>query len=159
MLHDLAAVWISLQDAEAVAGGDELGQSLMRHSRLYRACLGAHIAQFDACSKSGSDSEHVTTGSLPEASSRDYQKQKARVAEYHVVWYLCEILYLATTEEESVTSHLLDWMHMTFYPDYSLVRRIESQSVKVDADVLAELLSLTQVSLLKKLMYCLLCYF
>lgn len=121
----------------------------MRHSRLYRACLGAHIAQFDACAKSRSDSECVTAGSLPEALVRDYQKQKARVAEYHVVWYLCEILHLATTEEESVTSHLLDWMHMTFYPDYSLVRRIESQSVRVDEAVLADLLNLTQAFVLQ----------
>ncbi len=152
LAHDLGAVWTSLQDAEGGGGGggrDELGQSLMRHSRLYRACLGAHIAQLESCAKSRTDPEHLVHGSLPEEAAHAYMRQKTRVAEYHVVWYLCEILHLATTEEESVTTHLLDWMHMTFYPDYSLVRRIEAQTVKVDAGVLAELLTLTQAFVLQ----------
>ncbi len=149
MLHDLAAVWVSLQEAEAGPKVDDMGQSLMRHSRLYRASLGAHIAQLDACAKSRSDSEHVAAGSLPAEQAREYEKQRARVAEYHVVWYLCEILYLATTEDESVTAHLLDWMHMTFYPDFSLIRRIESRAVEVDAAVKSQLYALLQSFLLQ----------
>jgi hypothetical protein len=149
MLHDLGAVWVSFQEAETGLETDDLGQSLMRHSRLYRACLGAHIAQLDACAKSRSDAEHLASGSLPAGHARAYEKQRARVAEYHVVWYLCEILYLATTEEESVTAHLLEWMHMTFYPDFGLVRRIESKAVAVDAAVLERLYSLCRAFILQ----------
>jgi hypothetical protein len=82
MLHDLGAVWVSFQEAETGLETDDLGQSLMRHSRLYRACMGAHIAQLDACAKSGSDAEHLAGGSLPPGQARAYERQRARTAEW-----------------------------------------------------------------------------
>jgi hypothetical protein len=117
---------------------DDLGQSLMRHSRLYRACLGAHIAQLEGCIKSQSDAFHLN-GSLPKEISTEYAKSRSRVAEYHVIWYLCEILYLSSDEEGSVTSQLLDWIHMTFYPNTVLLQQIQSQGLQVDGAVMEKL--------------------
>lgn len=150
MLEDLAAVWESFQDAEeGQEGTDDLGQSLMRHSRLYRACMGTHIAQLDACAKSGSDAEHLASGSLPAGQAREYERQRARVAECHAVWHLTEVLYLAAAAEESATAPLLDWLHMSFYPDFGIVRRLEARTVAPDAAALEALLALCRSALLQ----------
>ena len=68
---------------------DVLGQSLLRHSRLYRACMGAFLEQLDARLRvTGSDA-------LGEETAKTYRHLRTRVAEYHVIWYLVEILYLS----------------------------------------------------------------
>ena len=134
LFNDLLQVWNSLQDGVSeLKDAFDIRQTLLRNSRLYRAALGAHIGELDVCVKESRDPIWVIPGTLPDDIAKEYRKASKRISEYHVIFYLCEILFLSSVPEQTVTGQLLDWIHMTFYPNVTVLKELESGSVEYEA--------------------------
>jgi hypothetical protein len=64
-------------------------------------------------------------GTLPELVVDAYESQRRKVAEYHAIWYLSEILYLNCDQDDSVSAVLVEWVHVSLYPNTSPLRAFE----------------------------------